>query len=115
MQSRTDHNQILMHRQSLPRGYFKKRKHQPENARPPDIAKMTQETRFSVNCLDCVHSRNLVKILFVFVLLLGVQVGKGSATTTIEPELSVLSLEKSAEILAPNLTSGNGRELIILS
>lgn len=109
MQSRTEmshHNSHLMHRQNLPRGYFKKRKHESEDARPPDIAKtmQQQQSTFSLNYLKSVNMRNF---MFLIVLILWMAVQKCNASTTIEPDLKVLSLERSVTP-TPLLTNENG-------
>lgn len=107
MQSRTEtsHNR-LMHRQNLPRGYFKKRKHESEDARPPDIAKTMQQSKFSLNYLNCVNTGNF-KFLIVLILWMAMAIQQSNATTTIEPDLKVLSLERS---VTPNplLRNENG-------
>src|SRR5690349_2623022 len=80
----------FINRQSLPRGYFKKRKHEPETERPPDIAKMKLNP--SVNY--CLNTRLVLKWSLVLILWMGAIVSQGNATeTTIEPDLKVLSLE----------------------
>ena len=107
MQSRTElsHSRII-HRQNLPRGYFKKRKHESEDARPPDIAKIPfRQNTFSVNYLNCVNTKNL-KFMIVLILWMVTTIRHANATT-IEPDLKVLSLERTATPL-PSLTNENG-------
>lgn len=107
MQSRTElsHSRII-HRQNLPRGYFKKRKHESEDARPPDIAKIPiRQNTFSVNYLNCVNKKQF-KFMIVLILWMMTTIRQASATT-IEPDLKVLSLEK-AITPTPLLTSDNG-------
>lgn len=97
MHIRTEVNQKqFIDRQRLPRGYFKKRKHESKDARPPDIAKMTRTYSPSVNYLDCVNTRRALKFL-VLMWLMEAIVQPGNATS-IEPDLKVLSLETT---LAP--------------
>lgn len=108
MQSRTEmnHNQFK-HRHSLPRGYFKKRKHEPEDARPPDIAKIIQKPNLSANYVDFVNMRSWAKCLIVLFLLTEAIVSQISATT-IEPDLKVLSLETVTATI-PHI-NGSGSE-----
>lgn len=92
MQLRTEVNQTqFIYRQRLPRGYFKKRKHESKDARPPDIAQMTRAFSPSVNHLDCVNTRRVSKCLLVLILLMGAIVRQGNASA-IETDLKVLSL-----------------------
>lgn len=94
MQSRTEmSHDKLMRRQNLPRGYFKKRKHESEDVRPPDIATMTQKSSFSVNYKSFVNMKTFWKVWIVLILCV---VG-GMASTTIEPDLKVLSLAAPKE------------------
>lgn len=102
MQSRTElsHSRII-HRQNLPRGYFKKRKHEW-----PDIAKIPiRQKMFSVNYLNCVNTKN-VKFMIVLILWMGTTIRQANATT-ITPDLKVLSLERTVTPL-PHLTNENG-------
>lgn len=106
MQSRTEfneHNQIV-HGLNLPRGYFKKRKHLPAYARPPDIARMTRKNSFLRNCIESVHTSYMIIVLILLTVTVTV-----NATTTIEPDLKVLSLERTVTS-TPELLSGDGRE-----
>lgn len=105
------HNSHLMHRKNLPRGYFKKRKHESEDARPPDIAKtmQQQQSTFSLNYLNSVNMKTF-KFLIVLILWMASgnpMVQQCNATTTIEPDLKVLSLERSVTP-TPLLTNENG-------
>lgn len=103
MQSRTELNiNQIKHGSNLPRGYFKKRKHLPAYARPPDIVRMAQKISFNIKCLDCVHAR---KIIFIVVLLMGLFAV--NATTTIEQDLKVRSLERTTTT-SPELFNGDG-------
>lgn len=109
MQSRTElsHSRII-HRQNLPRGYFKKRKHESEDARPPDIAKIPfRQNTFSVNYLNCVNTKNF-KFLIVLIIWMGATIRQANATyTTIETDLKVLSLERTSTPM-PHFSNGNG-------
>lgn len=72
----------LKHRQSLPRGYFKKRK--PDRDHPFAFQTFPQAASWSI----------MLSLVVLFVLM-----AAGSAAshaTTIEPNLAVLSLEKPA-------------------
>ena len=91
MQSRTEmsHNK-LMRRKNHPRGYFKKLKHDTENVRPPDIAKMPRKNSYSMNYGSFVNIRTLWTIFVVLNLF----VAPTFATTTILPDLNSLSLQK---------------------
>lgn len=92
MQSRTEmSHDKLMRRKNLPRGYFKKRKYESEDARPPDIDEMTQKCSFSVNYQSLNASWKVWIVLILFVS------GGMASTTTIEPDLKVLSLETPRE------------------
>jgi hypothetical protein len=94
MQSRTEmSHDKLMRRQNLPRGYFKKRKHESEDVRPPDIALIMQMSSFSANYKSFVNTRTFWKVCIVLILC----VAGGMASTTIEPDLKVLSLEAPRE------------------
>lgn len=102
MQSRTELNiNQIKHGSNLPRGYFKKRKHLPAYARPPDIVGMAQKISFNINCLDC------KKIIFVVIFLTGLFAV--NATTTIEQDLKVRSLERTTTT-SPELFNGDGRK-----
>lgn len=109
MQSRTEmKNSQKMHSKNLPRGYFKKRKHQPEHDRPPDQHR-AQKNSFSLNSLACINTKYPEKLLIFLIPLMALTVGYGNATTTIEPDLKVLSLERT-QISEPQLANGNGCE-----
>lgn len=114
MQLHTEVNsKQFMHRQSLPRGYFKKRKHEPEDARPPDIAKMTRTFSPNVNYLDCVNIKRVLKCLLVLTLWIGAIASQVHAST-IEPDLKVLSLETTvAPVMRQNNTSKSKFRILI--
>lgn len=104
MQSRTElsHSRII-HRKNLPRGYFKKRKHES------DIAKIPfHQNTFSVNYLKCVNTRNFT-FMIVLMLWMVTTIRQTDASTTIEPDLKVLSLERTVTPQPTNL-NGSGSE-----
>jgi hypothetical protein len=80
MQLRTElsHNNKSAHKQNLPRGYFKKRKHEHELS--PPKAKMTQ-----ANCLKFVNNKNFLLILIISTGL-GI-IGVSCENSTIETDL----------------------------
>lgn len=84
----------LMRRKNLPRGYFKKRKYESEDARPPDINKTTQNCSFSVNYQKFGSINTSWKVWIVLILFVS---GGMATTTTIEPDLKVLSLKAPRE------------------
>lgn len=95
MQSRTEM------RQNLPRGYFKKRKYDTKNVRPPD--KLPQTSSFSFNFQSFVNIRTYWTVLLVLILC----VAKGD-TTTIEPNLNVVALSQSKMNENPVIQEENG-------
>jgi hypothetical protein len=99
MQLRTELNTIETHKQNLPRGYFKKRKH--EHERPSQKAKMMQ-----TSCLQSV-SKNL---LIILILSLGLITSEVSCeTSNIEPDLKrVVGLNRTeAPISSDNNRTGS--------
>lgn len=104
------HNK-LMRRQNLPRGYFKKRKHNTENVRPPDDATMPRKSSFSMNFESFVNIRTFWKVL----LVLNLCVAKGLTSTTLDP-FSVVGLPqlKSTEVANYEGENGSKSELLFV-
>lgn len=104
MQLRTElnHNTKTSHKQNLPRGYFKKRKH--EHDRPSQKAKMMQ-----TNCLKFVNK----KLLIFLIISMGLTISEvSSETSTIEPDLKrVVALNRTETPTSDNKT---GSEFALL-
>jgi hypothetical protein len=101
MQLRTElsHNIKTAHKQNLPRGYFKKRKH--EHERSSLKAKMMQ-----ANCLKLVNNKNFLLILIISTVL--VINGVSCESSTIEPDLRrVVGLNRTDTLSAYNNNSNN--------